>query len=161
MDLDRIRKSSRLKNFSSNLRSALPNPAHSTKADTKQVLFSNGTTWLLATVCCKVAILWLYTVVIPPSGWVLASRILMGVSIGYGIIFEVLLFTMCHTTDFLWDRPPNGGCGGATASEVLFVTFNLIIDIAIFLLPLPLFLMSYMPRPKRLAIAGLFFLGLM
>ncbi|KAL9043680.1 MAG: hypothetical protein Q9214_003137, partial [Letrouitia sp. 1 TL-2023] len=124
------------------------------------VLLAAGISLLFTTVCCKCAILWLYTSIFTLGKFPIIARIMMAISVGYGISFLVTFLTNCHPVDQMWNPAPDGYCKNITIEEEVNTSINLAIDVIIVLLPLPPVWKLQMRTSKKLAISALFGVGL-
>jgi len=85
----------------------------------------------------------------------------------WGLAFSFMAWVPCFPVSSFWDRANGGKCYGfgfRTAAEtknfiLAFASTNMILDIAIFLVPLTEFFRSDLKRRQLLAMTGLFSLG--
>lgn len=126
-----------------------------------QILLATGFTWLFATVFCKLSILWLYTCIFSTKTFRIAAYIMMGIVGGYGVAFLVIFCTNCRPISQQWDPVPGGVCKDVTIEQIASVSVNMVIDTAIVVLPMPPLWGLQMPIRKKIAITGLFSIGLM
>ncbi|EEQ29907.1 hypothetical protein McanMca71_006285 [Microsporum canis] len=69
-------------------------------------------------------------------------------------------FLLCHPLSYTWDKAEAGSCGNATKAYLAVAVTNLIIDLSIYLLPIPVLWNLQMNRTKRLALCSIFAVGL-
>ena len=131
------------------------------KTDMYQLLLSSGVTWLIATVFCKLSILWLYTCIFTTRPFKIAARIIMFLVLGYGITFLCVFLTNCRPVSYSWDPVPGGYCKSVTVEELTSVSVNMVIDTSIVILPMPPLWGLRMPIRRKIAISSLFSLGLL
>ncbi|KAF7512747.1 hypothetical protein GJ744_000314 [Endocarpon pusillum] len=127
----------------------------------KKLLLSSGITWTLATILCKLAILWLYTQIFTTRKFKLAAYTLMGVTVSYAFIFIPIFFTQCKPVHAAWDPVLSlTSCRPITRQEFASVAINMALDLAVVILPLPVVWSLHMPTRKKIAVSLMFSLGL-
>ena len=132
-----------------------------THAVQPQLLLSSGITWTLATILCKLAILWLYTQIFTTRKFKLAAYTLMGVTVSYAFIFIPIFFTQCKPVHAAWDPVLSlTSCRPITRQEFASVAINMALDLAVVVLPLPVVWSLRMPTRKKVAVSLMFSLGL-
>lgn len=126
-----------------------------------QILLGTGIAWLVATVCCKLSILWFYTCIFTTKRFKLAARILMFIAAGYGISFFFMFLTNCRPVSHSWAPKPGGHCKSVTVEEITSVSVNMVIDTLIVILPMrPLWKLQMATR-KKIGLSILFGLGIL
>jgi hypothetical protein len=116
----------------------------------------------LATVFCKLAVLWLYTQIFTTRQFKLAAYIVMGATASYAFIFIPIFFTMCKPVRAAWDPVLSlTNCRPITHQEFASVSINMALDLAVVLLPLPVVWGLRMPMRKKITVTLMFSLGLM
>lgn len=83
------------------------------------------------------------------------------VTIAFGIAFFVVFLTQCHPVSYLWNPVPGGGCRNLAYQEYASVSANLAIDIAIFILPLPVLWTLQMTTRYKFYVTIMLSFGLM
>lgn len=81
------------------------------------------------------------------------------VSLLVAVIFES--FLLCRPFKFTWDKTIQGVCGSTTHAYLAIAIVNLVIDLSIVALPMPVLWSLKMPYKKKLAISGILCLGLL
>lgn len=71
-----------------------------------------------------------------------------------------LLFT-CRPIAYNWDPSIDGTCGNLKALEISSGVFNMLVDVWVVFLPLPVIWKLQMSRQKKWAVTASFALGLM
>ncbi|EFR05444.1 integral membrane protein [Nannizzia gypsea CBS 118893] len=69
-------------------------------------------------------------------------------------------FLLCRPFSYTWDKSVNGTCGNATKAYLAVAVTNLIVDLSIYLLPIPVLWKLQMNRTKRVALCSIFGVGL-
>ncbi|MCJ1456493.1 hypothetical protein MMC28_006854 [Mycoblastus sanguinarius] len=73
------------------------------------------------------------------------------------IILEALL--ICRPLPYFWDKSIKGTCGNQVITYLTAGIFNLLIDVIIIVLPMPMLWGLQLPRAKKIALTGLFGIG--
>jgi hypothetical protein len=85
----------------------------------------------------------------------------MVLSILYFISVVLEAFLVCKPVQFIWDKTIEGGsCKGENIAYLVSGITNLILDVIIVTMPMPLLLGLHMSMAKRLSIAAMFGLGI-
>ncbi|EGD89207.1 hypothetical protein H112_02819 [Trichophyton rubrum D6] len=69
-------------------------------------------------------------------------------------------FLLCRPFNYTWNKEAHGTCGNATKAYLAIAVANLIVDLSIYLLPIPVLWNLQMNLVKRLALCGIFAIGL-
>ena len=108
----------------------------------------------------KLSVLLLYKRIFPLtwSLWVCAF-----LSVGYAVTVSVTISVACRPTSYFWSQwvdPAGGKCLINLTTFYLWNAFaNMLTDIIILCVPLPIIWKLQMPRKQKLAISGIFLLG--
>lgn len=71
------------------------------------------------------------------------------------------MFLVCHPVSLLWDKTIVGGrCADIVAAYQIVSGLNLLLDVIIILLPMPILWNLQMPASKKLAISAIFGFGI-
>ena len=71
-------------------------------------------------------------------------------------------FVLCTPVQYSWDKGiPGGECKGENTAYLIAGITDLVIDLFIVVLPMPMLFGLQMSLPKRFSIAGMFSLGAM
>ena len=118
-------------------------------------------TWAGAISAVKVSILHLYIFLFPNIAFRRICYALMAVTALYfsAVFLETLL--ICRPLAFNWDHTIEGSCGNQTLALLLTGTANLIIDVAIVILPLPVLWRLQMPVVRKVGISAMFSIGVL
>ena len=73
------------------------------------------------------------------------------------IILETLL--ICRPFAYFWDKSVRGVCGNEVITYLTAGIFNLLVDVIIVVLPMPMLWRLQLPWTKKLALTGIFGLG--
>ena len=90
-------------------------------------------------------------------------------SFAYGIAWVVGLFyigcmtttlALCRPISHSWNKEISGSCGSIGMAEMIPAAFNMVLDVVIVLLPLPIVWKLQMPKQKKVGVTVIFALGL-
>ncbi|ORY67016.1 uncharacterized protein BCR38DRAFT_407036 [Pseudomassariella vexata] len=126
-----------------------------------KLVVASGVTWLLGTVTIKMSMLCLYNRLFSSSTntrrW---ASVLMVLVSCYGIAFITVFLTNCQPIDQMWNPVPDGWCRDLSIDEFVSVSINLVLDLSIVLLPMPVLWRMQMTTRKKVFISIMFGLGL-
>ncbi|KAK0660782.1 hypothetical protein QBC41DRAFT_261546 [Cercophora samala] len=124
-----------------------------------QVLVGASVTWTVSTTVVKMAVLCLYTRIFDVVIFKRIAYGLIGVCACYGIAFEVVFITRCTPVSQEWDPVPWGSCKDVKQTQMASNSINLVLDVAIVVLPMiPLWSLQ-MALTRKLVITGMFGFG--
>lgn len=84
----------------------------------------------------------------------------MGVVIAYCLMVVLIAFLLCQPLAFNWDPTiPGGRCGDQNSAFLASGVLNLIIDILVIVLPLPMLWNLHMATHKRVGLMLMFSTG--
>lgn len=125
-----------------------------------QDLFWFQITWAIAMILAKCSYLFFYARVFPDERFYKALKVTGAICIIWlvvnlcGEIFE------CTPVAYLWDRKiPGGHCWNYYPYALTMSIANILLDLTIFILPLPLIWSMHLPRGQKLMLAGVFTVG--
>ncbi|KAH8586136.1 hypothetical protein B0O99DRAFT_748537 [Bisporella sp. PMI_857] len=91
-------------------------------------------------------------------------RVILYISIvlvsGFGIATSIVSMTLCIPFTKLWNPHVPGHCVNIKAYYIAVPALNMIFDIAIFILPIPLLWALKLPRRQRISLVAVFAVGL-
>ncbi|KAJ5477410.1 hypothetical protein N7539_007554 [Penicillium diatomitis] len=116
--------------------------------------------WVLSLSCTKVSILLLYLRIFPVTWVVWASRATMLVIILWAIATILAGSLICRPFAFNWDQTiPGGHCGNQVQSFTATGVINLITDVFVLIIPMPLLYKLQMATYKKATLIIVFGLG--
>jgi hypothetical protein len=124
------------------------------------LILASDVCWLLGSVFVKLSILWLYQRVFTVEVFQRWAWGLMAVVGCYGVSFLVVFLTNCEPVDQLWNPQPDGHCRDQQYSDYATIGINLVLDIAILVLPMPMVWRLKMALNKKIIVTVMFSLGL-
>jgi len=118
--------------------------------------------WAAANTATKVSILQVYKDIFAVKVFRILADTAIGIVVLLGIGNSIQCLAICRPFAFQWDKTIKGGvCGNQTLGILLVAFLNLITDLIIVFMPMPLVWKLKMARPKKLALMGMFGLGIM
>ena len=85
----------------------------------------------------------------------------MGLVIAFCVVVVVSGLTICHPFEYFWNKHIEGSCGNEKLLVFASCVINLIVDLIIISLPMPLLWGLQMERSKKLGLCVIFGLGTM
>lgn len=86
---------------------------------------------------------------------------MMGIVTLYFVVYVMIIIFTCIPIQRQWDKKIPGGCIDVQLRVLITAILNLVIDVVIVALPMPVVWGLQMPFSKRLAISGIFGAGLL
>jgi hypothetical protein len=88
---------------------------------------------------------------------------MMGIVVAYWIAFTLGTLFQCSPVAFNWDKTiPGGRCMEAKTGFIISGSVNVVIDVVLVLMPIPVVLkMQHIRMLKKIGIIGIFSLGLL
>ena len=77
----------------------------------------------------------------------------------YIVFIIISAFTICQPFSYFWDKSQNGHCGNQIALYMAGGIFNLLLDMTVVALPMPMLWGLQMATGKKVALTGVFGLG--
>lgn len=117
-------------------------------------------TWTIATVSCKLAVLTFYNLIFTTRRFLLVSYTMMGLCVSFLIVFISIFMTQCKPIAASW-KPALGHCRPIQHQELASVSINMVLDLLIVLLPMPIIWRLQMRLSKKIELTVLFSIGLL
>jgi len=118
--------------------------------------------WATSLLFTKASILLFYMRIFDVSvTWVRAVSRLATVAITLWCLSVILCgFLLCRPFAFNWDQTiPGGRCGNQILSYILTGSFNIVTDVIVLCLPMPMVWRLQMPLPNKIAVTVIFAIG--
>ena len=116
--------------------------------------------WISANSCIKISILHLYITIFGNKTFRHVVYAVMGITCAYWLSTIVRMFFLCTPFAYLWDKSIEGAsCLDLSATSLSVSVINLILDVMIILLPMPILWRLQMAKSKKLAVSGIFGIG--
>lgn len=126
-----------------------------------QVFTAGQPLWAISNTTVKLSILHLYTQIFPGPILRRICHILAAFSWSYFVMVFIQSFAFCHPVSYNWDKSIDGTCHDPAMAYLLAGITNLVLDVIIVYLLMPLLWMLQMSRTKKLGISAMFSLGAM
>lgn len=126
-----------------------------------QLIVAANVCWLLGTVFNKLSVLWLYRRIFKTPVFLRWSMGLFLVVVAFGVAFFVVFMTQCRPVSYIWNPVPGGSCRDLSYQEYASVSVNMAIDLAIFILPLPVLWSLQMTTRNKFYVTVMLSFGLM
>ena len=118
--------------------------------------------WPTANTLVKISILHFYTKVFSTHMLTYSAYAIGTVTMAYWLSTVLTAFLICRPFAFNWDKLTiKGHCGDTSGYYLSTAIVNLLIDVAIVALPLPLLWSLQMRTSRKLALTAIFSLGAM
>ncbi|KAL6720639.1 ATP-dependent RNA helicase [Lecanora helva] len=128
---------------------------------TAKVFFVSQFFWSTGVASFRLAILFLYIQIFRKSRFLVIATGTAVVVAAYYVACLLTIFLMCRPLNFNWNKTVrNGSCGDTVSVEIFSAAFNMVVDVWVVCLPLPIVWALQMPLQKKVAISTMFALGL-
>lgn len=127
-----------------------------------QVFFIGGIFYTLGVALVKVAFLFFYLKLFPSRGFRKVAYPLLVISVLFGGIFTFLFIFQCSPISYTWmqwDGVADGTCLNFDLGAVIHAIVNILLDIAIFALPLTQLWGLNLSRKKKIHVMLMFSVG--
>ena len=85
---------------------------------------------------------------------------ILAINSAFGLSVVLADCLICRPITYRWNRSIQGGtCGNLEALDVLTGTFNLLLDICLVVMPMPILWGLKMSMSKKIALTGIFGIG--
>lgn len=115
--------------------------------------------WAAANTAVKLSVLDLYIQIFRNKPFRILSYVLMAASVGYLIMVILEAFLVCKPFAYSWNKLREGHCNNQLMVYVSSGIVNLVIDVAIVILPMPMLWGLQLGVPKKIALTFIFGLG--
>lgn len=100
--------------------------------------------------------------IFPPKKFRIAAFTVLALSVSWATMTILIGFLICRPLSYNWDiTVPGGHCGNQNAAFSAVSGIDIVIDVMIAVLPLPSVWRLHVPTATKLALSGLFGLGLL
>ena len=104
----------------------------------------------------------LYIRVFPTRCFRIAGYTAHGFNAAFFVSTVLAACLICRPLDFSWDKSVAGGkCGDQVRLDLFIGVFNLLLDITVVILPMPVLWGLQMARSKKVILSGMFSLGIL
>ena len=124
--------------------------------------FAGQLLWIAANTCVRTSVLLLYTTVFNIKSFKLIANIVFGLNTAFALAVVLQTFLICQPLEFNWNRAaPGGSCGNQMGANMAIGIINIIIDVIIVCLPMPLVWSLKMAKGKKVALSLIFGMGIL
>ena len=109
----------------------------------------------------KLSILHLYLSIFTSKPFYQWVYLVMGLNMLWWISMFIEDLTVCQPLSYTWNKSLSGHCGNILAGYISSAIINVILDVAVIILPMPILWKLQMRLSKKILISGIFGLGLM
>ena len=125
-----------------------------------QYSLAGQTNWPIANALIKVSICLTFIRIFITKPFRIAATTVYILSIGWSIATILVGWVICTPLSELWTKAPGGHCGNTTAAYVSLGVFDVLLDMAVFSLPLPMLYSLQVAKHAKVALVATFGLGL-
>lgn len=117
----------------------------------------------LSIVFCKLSLLALYLQLSPKKGFRAIVWVLIGITCVYGVSYQIISIFLCRPVRANWDlslaSDPSTKCIDKLIPYLLLSVANIVMDVAILLLPIRIVIPLQMPTRQKISIFLIFATG--
>ncbi|TLD24076.1 hypothetical protein PspLS_06548 [Pyricularia sp. CBS 133598] len=124
-----------------------------------KVIISFTLLWCATTAFTKISVLLLFTTLFPTRRMQMATYVIGGFIVVWCTGAIITTFLMCQPFEMNWNRSLPGHCGDDPLFYTILGVINIIVEVTILLLPMPVIYKLNMPLHRRLVVVGMFSLG--
>lgn len=127
----------------------------------RQNLIATIVLWASALAAVKLSLLVLYTRLFSIRKFRIAAYAVIPLVLGWwlSVFLEELL--LCRPLAYNWDKTIDGSCADLSAAYLAAGILNLLTDISVLILPIPIVLSLQLPLRSRIALIATFCVGLL
>ena len=128
----------------------------------QKALLVGQITWAAAVTFIRASVLALYIRIFRTKSFRMTCYIVHGFNAAFGAATVLGATLICHPISFNWDpSTPGGYCGDQKSLDLFIGIFNLLMDVTVVVLPMPVLWGLQMAVAKKLTLSGMFGLGVM
>jgi len=129
---------------------------------TLQALLIGILTWAVSVFFIRASILALYIRIFRTRSFRIACYVTHGINFVFFVTVVLAACLICRPVSFNWDTTiPGGMCGDQKSFELYIGIFNLLLDIEVVIMPMPVLWGLQMAISKKVMLSGMFGLGIM
>lgn len=141
-------------------RYVLISPTQQTKTDSTQLAFLSLIFWAVAVTLIRSSIILLYIRIFPARSFRFTCYAVLTLNAAFSIGAILTDCLICLPIACNWDFSTScSSCGDQRIFELINAVFNLLLDITVVVLPMPLLWGLQMPVSKKVILSGMFGLG--
>ncbi|MCJ1278210.1 hypothetical protein MMC21_006025 [Puttea exsequens] len=113
--------------------------------------------WISSVSCLRASIIILYIHIFPVQKFRIACSIVLGVNASYWLATVLAALLICQPVSAQWTF--QGKCGDQNSLDLFIGVFNLLIDVSVIVLPMPILWSLKLSTRKKLELSGIFGMG--
>lgn len=115
--------------------------------------------WVTSVTFIRASVLTLYIRVFRMSSFRTTCYLTQGFNLAYFVAVVLGSCFTCRPLALLWDQSIHGFCGNQKSLHLFIGVFNLLMDVTTVTLPMPVLWVLQVQAKKKLAVAGMFSMG--
>ena len=123
-----------------------------------QAMITGQILWAVAVFFIRASILCLYTRIFRKQSFRITCYTIHGVNLAFLVTVVLAALLICRPISAAWN-PHEGTCGDQKALDLYIGIFNLLMDVCIVVLPMPVLWRLQMNNGKKLVLTGIFGIG--
>lgn len=128
----------------------------------QQALLVGQVTWAVAVTFIRASVLALYIRIFRTKSFRVACYVVHGINVAFGAATILGACLICQPISFNWNHSILGGyCGDQKSLDLFIGIFNLLMDVTVVVLPMPVLWGLQMAVGKKVVLSGMFGLGVM
>lgn len=128
----------------------------------QQALLVGQVTWAVAITFIRASVLALYIRIFRTKSLRMSCYVVHGINAAFGAATILGACLICQPISFHWDHSiPGGNCGDQKPLDLFIGIFNLLMDVTVVILPMPVLWGLHMAVGKKFTLSGMFGLGIM
>ena len=128
----------------------------------REALIVGQVTWAVAVTFIRASMLALYTRIFRTRDFRMTCYVVHGINAAFGLATILGACLICLPISFYWDHStPGGYCGNQKSLDLFIGVFNLLMDVTVVVLPMPVLWGLQTAVGKKVVLSGMFGLGIM
>ncbi|KAJ5248567.1 hypothetical protein N7468_000018 [Penicillium chermesinum] len=130
-----------------------------TMTTTLKTFWSSEWFFITGTTAFRLGIIFLYIELFRGNKFYWISMTVAGIVIAYWVASVLMVLLLCRPIASNWDIKIQGKCGDVSETENISASFNLVVDLIVVTLPMPMVFSLNMPKDKKISVVASFLLG--
>ena len=129
---------------------------------TQQLMFLSPILWVIAVTTIRAAIIFLYVQIFPTRLFRNVCYAALAANVAFGTTAVIADCFICQPIRYRWaPSVVHGSCGDQKSLDMYIAILNLLQDIIVVVLPIPILWRLQMARSKKMGLIGIFGVGIM
>lgn len=125
-------------------------------------MFLSPILWVTAVTIIRAAIIILYIQIFPTRSFSIASYVALAVNVVFGASAVIADCLICQPITYRWaPTMVDGSCGDQRLLDMYIAILNLLQDVAVVILPMPVLWGLQLAKSKKVALSCMFGIGIM